>query len=389
MFLIAGLADNPHFQPLLEQTIGRPFVAGNDVRILQNGVEIFPAMLDAIAAAKRRIDFATFVYWTGDIAQQFAMALAERARAGVQVRVLLDAFGAKPMRAEVLQAMRDGGVVIRWFRPIASWRVWRVDKRTHRKILVCDDRIGFTGGVGIAEEWQGDARNPDEWRDMHVAVRGPAVSGLRAAFFDNWTEAGDWEFDDVVARPESHAADIPVMVVPASTTIGWTDTAAVLRSVICLSRQRLRIVTAYFNPDELLVKLLLAARERGVDVRILVPGPYCDSRLSQLAGYKSMCKLLDAGVRVWMYQRTMLHMKALTVDSSLAVVGSPNLNFRSMGKDEECCVVLLSSELAGELDDRFDDDCRFAAEQDAGQWASRGAWLRLKEACCRLIEEQL
>lgn len=346
-------------------------------------------MLEAIAAAKRRVDLSTFVYWTGDIAVKFADALAERARAGVQVRVLLDSFGAKEMRNEVLQRMEDSGVLVRWFRPIRTWRVWRIDKRTHRKVLVCDDEVGFTGGVGIAREWEGDARNPDEWRDIHAAIRGPAISALRAAFLDNWTEAGKWEFDDVVARPTRQDADIPVQVLRASTTIGWTDTAALLRSVVCLSRERLRIFTAYFNPDGVLVDLLLAARSRGVDVRILVPGRYCDSPLSQLAGYESMCRLMDAGVRVFMYQRTMLHAKALTVDSSLVVIGSPNLNFRSMGKDEECSAVLLSSELAQQLDERFDDDCRYADEQDAQEWARRGWWQRFKERCCRLIEEQL
>jgi len=153
--------------------------------------------------------------------------------------------------------------------------------------------------------------------------------------------------------------------------------------------ERLRIVTAYCNPDRLLVDLLLAAKEKGVDVRIPVPGRYCDSRMSQLAGYQSMCRLLEAGVRFWMYQRTMPHTKALTVDSALAVIGSPNLNFRSMGKDEECCVAVFSPEVAGQLDERFDDDYRFADEQDAEQWASRGRWRRLQERLCQLVEEQL
>lgn len=369
--------------------IGRPFVEGNDARILNNGVEIFPAMLEAIAAAERRVDFSTYVYWTGDIAVKFADVLAGRASAGVQVRVLLDSFGAQKMPDALLDSMTDSGVVIRWFRPFKTWRLWRVDKRTHRKILVCDDEVAFTGGVGIAEEWEGDARSPDEWRDIHVAIRGPVISALRAAFLDNWTEAGEWEFDDVVARPAPQAADISVQVVRASTTLGWTDTAALLRSVVCLSRERLRLVTAYFNPDPVLVELLLSARSRGVDVRVLVPGRYCDSPLSQLAGYESMCRLLHAGIRVFMYQRTMLHAKALTVDSSLVVIGSPNLNFRSMGKDEECSVVLLSSVIANQLDERFDDDCRFADEQDGEQWARRGSWQRFKERCCQLIEEQL
>lgn len=380
---------NPHFRPLLEQTIGLPFIEGNDVRVLNNGIEIFPAMLEAIAASRRRVDLLTFVYGAGNIAQKFAEALSERAHAGVQVRVLLDSYGAKTMPKALLHEMTDAGVVIRWFRPIKTWLVWRIDKRTHRKVLVCDDQVAFTGGVGIAEEWEGDARNPDEWRDIHVAIRGPAISSLRAAFFDNWTEAGEWEFDDIVARTTRQAADISVQVLRASATIGWTDTAGLLRSVVYLSRERLRIFTAYFNPDGILVDLLLAAKSRGVDVRILVPGAYCDSPLSQLAGYESMCKLMEAGIRIFMYQRTMLHAKALTVDSSLAVIGSPNLNLRSMGKDEECSVVLLSAEIANQLDERFDYDCRFAEEQNAEQWARRGSWQRFKERCCRLIEEQL
>lgn len=381
--------DTAHFRPLLEQTVGVPFVEGNEVRILQNGEQIFPAMLEAIAAARRRVDFATFVYWTGDIAQRFAETLADRARAGVQVRVLLDAFGAKPMRRELLDRMSRDGVEIRWFRPIATWRLWRTDKRTHRKILVCDDDVGFTGGVGIAAEWEGDARNPHEWRDTHLQIRGPAITGLRAAFLDNWTEAGTWEFDDRVAQPARRDAGIPVQVVRASATIGWTDTASLLRSLVCLSRMRLRIVTAYFNPDRVIETLLLGAIERGVDVRILVPGRYCDSRMSQLAGYGSMCRLLEAGARVWMYHRTMLHAKIVTVDSTASMIGSPNLNYRSMGKDEECCVVMLSPDIAHALDSRFDDDCAGAEEQSAEHWKNRGAWLRVKERCARLIAEQL
>jgi cardiolipin synthase len=280
-------------------------------------------------------------------------------------------------------------VQIRWFRPLSKLRPWRNDKRTHRKLLICDDTVGFTGGVGIADEWKGDARNPSEWRDTHVAIRGPAINGLRAAFVDNWNEAGEWEFDERVARPAARAGNIPVQVVRASTTIGWTDTANLLRGLISISKRQLRLVTAYFNPDKTLVEQLLAANRRGVDIRILVPGPHCDSRLSQLAGFESMQRLMAAGIRVWMYQRTMLHAKVITVDSNVAMIGSANLNFRSMNKDEECCVVMLSGDIAQELDDRFDDDCRDAEEQLADDWKSRSRFLRLQERCARLIKEQV
>lgn len=374
---------------LLEQATGQPFTDGNHVRILQNGIEIFPAMLDAIRSAERRIDFATYVYWKGDIAQAFADVLSERARAGTHVQVLLDSFGAKPMRRQLLEQMTRAGVQIRWFRPLRKLRPWRVDKRTHRKLLICDDTIGFTGGVGIADEWNGDARNPDEWRDTHVSIRGPATTGLRAAFIDNWNEAGDWQFDDRVACPASGVGSVPVQVVRASTTLGWTDAANLLRALISLSKQQLRLVTAYFNPDRTMVDLLLAAKERGVDVRILVPGPHCDSRLSQLAGFENMQKLLEGGVRIWMYQRTMLHAKVVTMDSAVAMIGSANLNYRSMNKDEECCVVMLSRDIAKSIDERFDDDCRQSDEQEARDFRSRGAFLRLQERCARLIKEQL
>lgn len=374
---------------LLEQATGQPFTDGNHVQILQNGIEIFPAMLDAIHSAERRIDLATFVYWKGDIAQAFADVLSERARAGARVQVLLDSVGAKPMRRQLLEQMTRAGVQIRWFRPLGKLRPRRVDKRTHRKLLICDDTIGFTGGVGIADEWNGDARNPAEWRDVHVAIHGPAIIGLRAAFIDNWNEAGDWEFDDRVTCPAAGIGNVPVQVVRASTTLGWTDTANLLRALISLSKRQLRLVTAYFNPDSALVDLLLAAKKRGVDVRILVPGAHCDSRLSQLAGFENMEKLLEAGIRIWMYNRTMLHAKVMTVDSEVAMIGSANLNYRSMNKDEECCVVMLSGELAKSLDERFDDDCRQSVEQAVSDFKSRSAFLRLQERCARLIKEQL
>ncbi len=388
-FRQATAPENEVRRRLLEQATGQPFTDGNDVQILHNGIEIFPAMLDAIRAAERHIEFATFVYWKGDIAQAFADVLSERARAGARVLVLLDSFGAKPMRRQLLEQMTRAGVQIRWFRPLSNLRPWRVDKRTHRKLLICDDTIGFTGGVGIADEWNGDARTPDEWRDIHVAIRGPAITGLRAAFIDNWNEAGDWEFDDRVACPPEGVGTVPVQVIRASTTLGWTDAANLLRALISLSKKQLRLVTAYFNPDNTLVDLLLAAKERGVDVRILVPGAYCDSRLSQLAGFENMEVLLEAGVRIWMYQQTMLHAKVITVDSAVAMVGSANLNYRSMNKDEECCVVMLSGEIAKSLDERFDDDCRHSAEQDTNAFKTRSAFVRLQERCARLIKEQL
>lgn len=374
---------------LLSQALGRRFTDGNSLELLQNGVQIFPAMLEAIANARHRVDFVTYVYWTGEIAREFAAALSGRARAGVHVRVLLDAFGAKKMDSSLVDEMQAAGVDVRWFRPVATWRFWRSDKRTHRKLLICDDDIAFTGGVGIAEEWQGDARNPDEWRDTHVAIRGPAVTELRAAFLDNWNEAGDWHFESRISAPEIQAQDVGVQVIRASSTIGWTDAAAMLRALVSLSEHRLRIVTAYFNPDQALVELLIAAAERGVDVQILIPGQYCDSRLSQLAGHLHISRLLRSGVRLWRYQQTMLHSKLITVDGHLACIGSANMNHRSIGKDEECCVIATCEDLARQLDERFAKDCECAEPYQLDEWQNRGMWLRAKERCARMVVEQL
>src|SRR5690606_17200742 len=181
-----GLA---HYRRALEATLGIPFAEGNSIRVLRNGKEIFPALLEAIEQAEHTIDFLTYVYWTGDIAERFADALIRKARQGVDVDVILDAFGAKQMNRQLVQKMEQAGVTVCWFRPM-TWRLWRFDNRTHRKILVCDGAVGFTGGVGIAEEWEGDALNPSQWRDTHIRVEGPAVHGIHAAFLGNWSEMG-------------------------------------------------------------------------------------------------------------------------------------------------------------------------------------------------------
>lgn len=385
----AELSAAARARTLLEHATGSPFVDGNSIEVLQNGDEIFPAMLQAIDAAEYRIDFATFVYWTGDIAARFASALARRSNDGLSIRVLLDAFGARRMQSELLDLLAESGAEIRWFRPLSTWRLWRSDKRMHRKLMICDAEVAFTGGVGIAKEWEGNARNPDEWRDTHVAVRGPSISSLRAAFLDNWNEAGDWFFETETAVPATQAANLPVQVMRASTTIGWTDAATLLRSLISLSKSRLRLVTAYFNPGELLVDLLLAAKLRGVDVQIMVPGQYCDSRLSQLAGHKHLQKLLDANIVIWRYERTMLHAKVAIVDSLAVSIGSVNLNHRSLGKDEECSIVALSPEIARQLEQRFVEDCQGAQRYDAETWSKRSLVLRIKESLARLLVEQL
>lgn len=373
----------------LEVATGVPFISGNDIRLLNNGVEIFPSMLEAIGAASSSIDFETYAYWRGDIAHRFAEAFCDAARSGRRVRVLLDSYGARTMEAELVDLLQNSGVELRWFRPLASWRLWRTDKRTHRKILVCDDQIGFTGGVGIASEWEGDARDPTEWRDIQVRIDGPAVGGLRAAFLENWNESGPWRWDAAAQRASERPGGVAVQIVRASATVGWTDIATLMRSMVSIAEKRLRIATAYFVPDSVLIDLLESAIERGVRVEILIPGQHTDSRLSQLAGLAAIQRLVEGGAAVYRYERTMLHSKFLTVDGCLCCIGSPNLNHRSLGKDEECCAVISSRTVTGKLDRSFESDVENSAAVSARDLAQRGPATRAGEWLARRFIEQL
>lgn len=376
-------------QRALEGALGVPFTFGNRIDVLRNGREIFPAMLAAVEAAQETIDLLTFVYWQGAIAQRFAEALAGQARAGVRVRVLLDAVGAARMKRECLDVMTRAGVEVEWFRPPVRWRVWQTDNRTHRKVLVCDRRVGFTGGVGIAQEWEGDARHPGEWRETHFRIEGPAVHGLHAAFLGNWAEAGRREYEDLDSMPAlADCGDARLQVVRSTAAIGWSDVATVLRAVLKVAQRRLRITSPYFVPDPVLAALLAATAARGVRVEVLVPGPHHDQRVSQLATQDDFRQLLDAGIRIYRYQPTMLHAKVVSVDGELACVGSANFNQRSMRKDDEICVQVLHRPTVQRLDLQFEADLERSLPLDLREWRRRGPLQRLGELLVRPIRHQ-
>lgn len=375
---------------VLEATLGMPFSQGNKIDVLRNGVEIFPAMLDAIEQAQRSIEFLTFIYWTGDIARRFAHALSERARAGVKVRVILDALGAAEMSQELTREMEAAGVEVVWFRPVKRWKVWEVDNRTHRKLLIVDGRVGFTGGVGIAKEWEGDARNPSEWRDSHFRIQGPAVHGLQAAFIGNWAETGRAVTEDVACIvPQQHCGESLVQVLRATASVHWSDIASMIHILLCLARRRVRIATAYFVPDDTSLRLLSSAVERGVEVEIMIPGPYNDHRICHIASEDRFLALLESGVKIWTYQTTMMHTKVITVDGLVASVGSPNFNQRSMSKDDEVALVVLDRELTATLDGHFDEDLRRAAPMRADELQRPGLARRVLRKGADLFRGEL
>ena len=373
----------------VEGLVGVPATEGNHITVLRNGDRIFPAMLDAIRSADRTIDMLTFVYWKGDIAAEFAHALAERARAGVRVRLLLDAIGARHLDKPLVQEMQDAGVRVEWFRPPTSLKVWEANHRTHRKVLICDEDVAFTGGVGIAEEWCGDARDETEWRDTHFRVRGPAVDGLRAAFAQNWAETGNPLFEPDVDRfpDQPQCGDSVVQVVRGSSDVGWSDIATVFRALIQRAQRRLRITTAYFDPDDDYITLLGQAVDRGVLVQVLVPGDHIDKRTSQIVAQEDYDDVLAAGVELYTFDVSMLHAKVMTIDGEAAVVGSPNLNQRSMNLDEEVALVILNPAVTRTLDEDFEHDLTRSTRVTAEEWAKRGLVQRGLEKATSVVED--
>jgi cardiolipin synthase len=374
----------------LERLIGVAATEGNELLALRNGDEIFPAMLEAIRTAEYTIDMMTFVYWRGQIARDFAAALAERARAGVRVRLLLDGFGAKEIEQDLLDEMDAAGVQVAWFRKPLRLSPLKQNHRCHRKALIVDERTAFTGGVGIAEEWCGDARNPGEWRDTHVQVRGPALDGIAAAFAQNWAECHEELYDDR-DRFTEHAqpGTSVVQVVRGSASFGWQDMQTLIRVMLTSAEHRFRLATAYFAPDTYFIDLLCATARRGVRVEILLPGPHTDQRACQLAGQHHYGRLLDAGVEINEYQPTMMHAKIITVDGLAALIGSTNFNRRSMDHDEEVMLAVLDEEFTAGLDQDFDADLKRSAPIDPARWNRRAISQRLREAAVRPVRRFL
>lgn len=357
----------------LEGVLGVPATEGNRIDVLRNGDQIFPALFDAVAAARHTIDFLTYIYWRGEVGTEMARLLSDRARAGVRVRVLLDGLGSRPIRRELVAGMEAAGVHVCWFRPPRLHRLWQLNHRTHRKILVVDEAVGFTGGVGISDSWLGDARGPDEWRDTHFRVTGPAVDGLRSAFLDNWAETQPDLFEDGVDRfpQQPQPGTAVVQCIRGASETGWSDVATLYRTLLQVAKREVRITTAYFVPDADLTERMCAAADRGVAVRLLLPGPHADKRFVQLAGEADYQELLEHGVDIWHFQPSMLHAKVMTVDGLLANIGSANLNARSVTWDEEINLVALDPGIVEILNAQFDEDLDRSIRIRPSRWRHR------------------
>ena len=383
---------DPEFLAMVEALTGAPISWGSDVDLLINGDEIFPCYLGTINDAEKTICLLTYVYWRGDIAHEVADALCEKASAGVEVNVIIDSVGGMRIEKGVIERMQDVGVRVVRFRPPKPYAARRVTNRTHRKILVADGSVGLTGGVGIAEEWTGDAQDPDHWRDTHVRVRGPVVRGLVGAFAENWLEAtgevlaGEGYLPKLEEREDEGG---PMMVVRSTAGVGDTNVEAMYYLAIAAARETIDLTAAYFVPRPAFIDALREAAGRGVRVRVLVPGPHIDKGFVRLAGRGSYEALVEAGIELYEYQPTMLHAKSMVVDGAWASVGSVNFDNRSFQLNDEATLCVVSDAFAGRLTEQFERDLEVSERIEPERWSGRGPLQRMGEAALKVARREL
>ena len=370
--------------------LGPPIIEGNKVEVLLNGDQIFPSMLEAIRGAKTSITFETYIYWSGTIGHEFSQALAERARAGVKVHVMLDFIGSIKMDDESMQAMRDAGVQLQRYHKPAWWKLARLNNRTHRKLLIVDGVVGFTGGVGIADQWRGNAQDEDHWRDTHFRVEGPVVGQMQAVFTDNWTKATGVVLDGPdYFPPLSPKGPIPAQMFSSSPTGGSASMHLMYLMAITAARQSILLSASYFVPDELAIRALVAAAKRGVDVRIITPGKEIDSEVVRIASRERWGPLLEAGIQIAEYQPTMYHVKALIVDDMMVSVGSTNFDNRSFSINDEANLNLLDPAFAHAQRVVFEDDWKRARPITLQAWRERPWTEKLAGEAASLMGAQL
>jgi cardiolipin synthase len=381
---------DPQFVRSMGTLLGPAIMAGNRVTALCNGDEIFPTMLEAIRSAERTITFETYIYWSGSIGKAFATALSERAQAGVKVHVLVDWVGSGKMDDRMLQEMERAGAEVLKYHPLRWYNLGRLNNRTHRKLLVVDGIIGFTGGVGIADIWLGNAEDPDHWRDTHFKLEGPAVAQMQAAFMDNWIETrgcvlhGEPYFPQLATAGTHFAQLFKSSASEASESVRLMYLLSITSAV-----KSVRIANAYFVPDSLTVATLVAAQRRGVRVEIIVPGRQTDAMVVRKASRSRWADLLEAGIAIYEYQPTMYHTKVMVVDDLWTSVGSTNFDNRSFRLNDEANLNILDAEFALGQARLFEADKARSKEMTLDRWRRRPWHQRAADWLAGLLRLQL
>jgi cardiolipin synthase len=355
-----------------------------------NGDQIFPDMLEAIRGATRSITFEMYIYWKGSIGEQFTAALAERAQAGVKVHVLIDALGSQKIDPGVIARMRAAGVQVVLYNPVRWNTIARMNNRTHRKIMVVDGRIGYTGGVGIGDQWSGNAQDGEHWRDTHFRLEGPAVAQMQAAFMENWIEMTGEVLHGTEYFPELAEAGGELAQFFVSSPGGGGESAQLLYLMsIAAAGRSIGLSAAYFVPDDNEVRQLVEARKRGVRVQIIVPGPLTDSAAVRRASRSTWGELLRAGVEIYEYQPTFYHVKVMTVDSLWVTVGSTNFDTRSFSTNDEANLNVYDRAFAQAQERIFAADLERSRRITLEEWEGRAFSEKLWEHTMGLLSSQL
>lgn len=382
--------DDPQYERELSVLLGPSITQGNTVEALENGDEIFPAMLDGIRSAQHTITFETYIYWSGHVGQQFVDALSERARAGVQVRVMLDWVGSVKMDDAMLDQLKRSGASVQQYRPLRWYNLGRMNNRTHRKLLIIDGKIGFTGGVGVADQWEGHAQDADHWRDLHFRFEGPVVAQAQAAFNDNWIKTTGEVLNGPKYFPALPAAgDMDAQLFIASPSGGSESMHLMYLMTIAAAERSIDLEAAYFVPDDLIMKALQAARKRGVRIRVIVPGKHIDSDSVRLASKAHWGDLLKEGIEIYEYQPTMMHNKLLIVDGLLVSVGSTNFDVRSFRLNDEASLNIYSAAFAAHMTQIFEKDLKPTVRYTYEMWEKRPLKEKLFEKFVLPLKSQL
>ena len=383
-------SDDGEFRRSLSSLLGPPLVGGNKIQTLLNGDQIFPSMLSAIRGANTTITFETYIYWSGSTGRDFAEALAERARAGVQVHVLLDWFGSLKMDENLLKDMEQSGIQVKRFHQPHWSKLQYLNNRTHRRLLIIDGRIGFTGGVGIADEWRGQARNPDEWRDSHFRVEGPVVAQMQSVFLDNWMRAtGQVLHGEAYFPALQPAGELTAQMFSSSPSGGSESMHLMYMLSITAARESIDLASSYFVPDEMTIATLIDAAERGVKVRIITPNTLIDTEIVRKASRGSWGPMLAAGIEIAEYQPTMFHVKSLVIDGRFSSVGSTNFDNRSFRLNDEANLNVLNPDFGREQQRIFNDDWAKARKVTLAEWQARPWTDRFLEWLAGLLDSQL
>jgi cardiolipin synthase len=382
--------DSDEFITTITGATGVPILEGNRIDVLHNGDEFYPVMLEEIGRAQASITIEAYIYWAGEIGRRFADALAAKAREGVPVKILLDAVGSATIGSDILETLEKGGCQLAWYNRIHWYTIGQFNHRTHRKSLIIDGRVGFTGGAGIADVWLGHAQSPEQWRDTQVRIAGPAVTPLQTGFAQNWSQTTGELLSGATYYPEHTCeGDFKVQTVMSSPESGVSSVRLMHYLPIVCARRSIYISNPYFIPDQAAIDTLVEAKRRGVDVRIMISGKHNDNWLARKNSTRLYGQLLEAGVTVLEYNRTMLHQKTLVVDGQWVSIGTTNFDNRSFSHNEETSVCIKNAELAAFMEQTFRSDMRACDRVELEAWQKRGLVTKSLEAVASLLEAQV